>query len=85
MLARLGLSYVSRLSRNVLKINFFSQILVQVALVIRGLSICGFTYSRLNKLVPKLAIRGPYPRLFAVFDGLLVKIRNKMTHKYSVP
>ncbi len=40
-----------------------------------------------EELVPKLTIRGPFPPLFAVFEGILVKIEHKLTpkSKYSVP
>jgi hypothetical protein len=39
-----------------------------------------------EELVPKLAIRGPFRRLFVVFEEILVKIQHKLTPniKYSV-
>jgi hypothetical protein len=32
-----------------------------------------------EELVPKLDIRGPFSRLFAVFEGIVVKIKHKLT------
>ncbi len=39
------------------------------------------------EMVSKLSIRGPFPRLFAVFEGILVDIMHKLApkSKYSVP
>jgi hypothetical protein len=48
---------------------------VQAALVIRGLGILGFAYSRFKNWYQN------FPRFLAVFEGILVKIKHKLTPK----
>jgi hypothetical protein len=49
----------------------FGEMLVQVAFLIRGLFICAFA---ICYNIPKFSIRGIFPRLFAIFDEIRLKI-----------
>ncbi len=62
-----------------LKLNF-------VLLYRRPSLFAGLVFA-VEELVPKLAIRGLFPWLFAVFEEILVKIKHILTHysNYSVP